>query len=144
VIEINEQKPTEVPNPDHIDDDDIDIMKSIAEKEWSNYSSKNENQIKTIKHNLQIELVVPGSDEHKHMFQDLTKIKKNILWVVIAANIAFYTIVVTMSSIKDFDVLQTNVFSLALLLLFGFVQIVQTTCMTLDSVKSLARRVSYL
>jgi len=54
-------------------------MKSIAEKEWSNYSTKNENQIKTTKHNLQIELIVPGSDEYQHMFQDLTKIKKKCI-----------------------------------------------------------------
>jgi len=137
--------------PNQIEDSDIDhmnlqfdYMKLLAEQEWASYSTKNAIQIKQQKHIFQIELVIPGSDEHKHLLGDLTKIKKNVLWVVIAANIAFYTIVVTMSSLNDFNILQTNVFSLSLLLLFGCVQLVQTTCMFLDSIKSLARRVSYL
>jgi len=83
--------------------------------------------------------------ESKELLEGLTVIKKNVLWVVMAANIAFFTIIVAMSLRSDFDVFhKTNAFSMSLLIIFGFVQCVQTLCMILDGVKSVIRRISYL
>jgi len=128
---------------DHPEEEDIDKMKQTAEGEWSLYHNQNIAHIQKQKLYYQID-VLHSPEEQKALLIDLTKMKKNVLWVVLAANMAFYTLIVCLSSFSDFYVLQTNVFSLFLLFLFGTVQVVQTTCMALDGVKSLARRLSYM
>jgi len=118
-------------------------MKQLAELEWSLYRGQNTEAIQRQKLVYQID-VLHNPEEQRALLIDLTKMKKNVLWVVLAANMAFYTLIVCLSSFSDFYVLQTNIFSLFLLFLFGTVQVVQTTCMALDGIKSLARRLSYM
>jgi len=88
---------------------------------------------------------VASPEEQVKMLEGLTSIKKNVLWVVMATNIAFFTIIVTMSLRSDFNVFRkVNGFSMSLLVIFGAVQCIQTICMTLDGVKSFIRHISYL
>jgi len=128
---------------DHIEEEDIDKMKQLGEMEWGLYQNQNQTHIQKQKIHYQID-VLHSPEEQKALLIDLTNMKKNVLWVVLAANMAFYTLIVCLSSFSDFYILQTNVFSLFLLFLFGTVQVVQTICMLLDGVKSLARRLSYI
>jgi len=90
--------------------------------------------------------IVQVSINEAEILNDLSKVKYNVLWAVASANMIFFTLIVALSSMEHFNVLNTNVnaFSLFLLLLFGFVQIVQTLCMIFDGVKSWARRLSYI
>jgi len=90
--------------------------------------------------------IVQVNINEAEILNDLGKIKYNVLWVVASANIIFFTLIVALSTMQDFNVLNTNVnaFSLFLLLLFGIVQIIQTICMIFDGVKSWARRLSYI
>jgi hypothetical protein len=128
---------------DHIEEEDIDKMKHAGEVEWDLYHNQNKDHIQKQKIHYQID-VLHSPEEQKALLTDLTNMKKNVLWVVLAANMAFYTLIVCLSSFSDFYILQTNVFSLFLLFLFGTVQVVQTICMLLDGIKSLARRLSYI
>jgi len=57
---------------------------------------------------------------------------------------AFYTMIVTFSTFSEFFVFGTNIFSFCLIVIFGLVQLIQTICMVLDSIKSSARRLSYV
>jgi len=130
-------------NNDRPEEEDIDKMKQLAESEWAEYCDQNAVLIQKQKLYYQID-VIHTHEEREALLVDLTKMKKNVLWVVLAANMAFYTLIVCLSSFSDFYVLQTNVFSLFLLFLFGSVQVVQTTCMAFDGIKSFARRLSYI
>jgi len=115
-------------------------MKLLAEEEWGKYQTANKTIIEQKKSDYKVVTL-----DHEKLLEGLTSIKQNVLWVVIAANIAFFTVIVTMSLRSDFDVFhKTNAFSMALLVIFGLVQCVQTLCMVLDGVKSIARRISYL
>jgi len=80
------------------------------------------------------------------ILNDLGKVKYNVLWCVASANVIFFTLIVALSSSQSFNVADTNInaFSLFLLLLFGFIQLVQTFFMIADGMKSWARRVSYI
>jgi len=88
-------------------------------------------------------IVQVGVNESK-IKTELASTKYNVLWCVASANIVFYALIVSFSSISDFNVFGTGVngFSLGLLAIFGFVQLIQTICMTFDGVKAFARRLS--
>jgi len=129
-------------NPDQISEENIDHVKSLAEQTWSTYQQSHKEQIKKKKIHYKIEVIAPGSKEQQTLLDDLTKIKKNVLWVVLAANMAFYTMIVTFSTFSEFFVFRTNIFSFCLICIFGLVQLIQTICMILDSIKSTVRRLS--
>jgi len=131
--------------PTHFWDDPLEMkcIKLIAEEVWIEYEAVNRERIKKKKEDYHV--IVASPEEQAKMLEGLTSIKNNVLWVVVAANIAFFTVIVTMSLRSDFNVFhKVNAFSMALLVIFGFVQCVQTICMTLDGVKSCIRHISYL
>jgi len=144
LVDIRKENLFHFTNPDQISEGNIDNVKLLAEQTWSRYEKCHQKQIKDKKSAYKIELITPDSPEQLALFTDLTTIKKNVLWVVLAANMAFYTIIITFSTFSEFFILGTNVLSFCLIIIFGLVQLIQTICMLLDAIKSLARLLSYI
>jgi len=123
----------------------IDRLKEKREQEITWLAYLTHYGLDFMRQRLESGIVYTGINEAE-ILNELTKVKYNVLWCVASANLIFYTLIVALSSMQDFNVLGTtvNAFSLFLLMVFGFVQFIQTICMISDGVKSWARRISYI